>query len=419
MKKSFQLIESILGGVWAINPDAANTYLPFVGRLIQGQITEASFPSSNLITRVDHSNSNAGVSGVLGMIAIKSPIVKYDTWCDYGTESMANWVNELAKDPSIDAIILDIDSPGGSTGAVSVLTEAITNARKSKPVIAYVGNGATASAAYWIASFCDEIYASYETDMVGSIGTYATLADYKEYYEKMGIALHEIYATRSTEKNGVVREAFKGNYEPMKKEMIDPLNNLFINDIKANRPDVKEEVFTGKMYLAKEAQALGLIDGMMSLDQVKERALEKKSEINSNTNKSMFGSKFKSLEAFAKKAVSERTAEDIQAVNEELKANGIDMVMVGSADHSLLVADAGKVAELTSKVTAFEASEKTSNEKITALEKEVGELKAIVPPTTTSKKEGDDKVEEKEDAFPLTEADERLAAERKRLKIGE
>lgn len=417
--KTGHLLTAIFTGVWAIHPESAQAYLPLIGNIMTGKAEKPKSESLPILTSYVGGISGAASNDRVGIIEMKAPVVKYDTWCESGTESISKLINEMAADSSVKAIIIDIDSPGGEAGAVPILLQSILKAKEKKPVIAYSGNGLTASAAYWIAAACTEIYATFDTDMIGSIGTYLTIADVKAYYESQGLKLHEIYASKSKDKNGVFRQALEGNYEPIIKEYIDPVNNQFIADVKSGRPNVKEEVFSGKVYFAKDALSLGLIDGILSFEEVVDRSIElSKDSKNFNTPNSMFGSKFKALEAFGKKATAERTAEDIQAVNEELKANGIDMVLVGSADHAALVADAGKVADLTSKVSALEATEKTSKEKITNLEKEVGDLKAIVPPTTVSKKDGEDEVEEKKDAFPLTEADEKVAAERKRLNIG-
>ena len=72
------------------------------------------------------------------------------------TEIFGSWFDEAMADASVDRIILDVDSPGGSVYGISELSRKIHGARGKKPIIA-VSNSLMASAAYWIASAADEI----------------------------------------------------------------------------------------------------------------------------------------------------------------------------------------------------------------------------------------------------------------------
>lgn len=85
------------------------------------------------------------------------------------TQLLATDFTTALNDPGIKAIVLDVDSPGGEAKGIHEFAEMVYQARGKKPITAYVG-GAACSAAYWIASACDEIVID-ATGSAGSIGT--------------------------------------------------------------------------------------------------------------------------------------------------------------------------------------------------------------------------------------------------------
>lgn len=402
MAQNYKLLKSVLSHPWAITPAAAEGYYPSIMNLLKGidpgktvnkEVTElyASFNSSEKKSASFSNEKPQGNNQVVAIIPIKDVIIKYDAECGpYGTETISQWILRADQNPNVSAIILDIDSPGGDGMAVQYISDVIKNA--SKPVLAFCGNGTTASAAYWIASNCTEIYATYETDEIGSIGTYITIADFKSYYEAQGLKIHEIYATKSTEKNKPFKDALDGKYDNLRANVIDPFNEQFINTVKANRPDVNEKVFKGTLYSAKDAIEMGLIDGLKTLDEVIQRAFELSSTENSgstNSNtKNMFGSKnkttFAALMAFAALKPEERTPDMLTGVNAELKANGLDAELVSS---EALSASAEKISGLEASLNGAKAELNTAKTRITELEEMATENKIKL------KKESTDQVE--------------------------
>lgn len=188
-------------------------------------------------------------------------------YCDSpGTSNMLTDFNQALTNAEVKGIVLQIDSPGGSVDGLEVFASAIK--ASTKPVVAFV-DGMMASAAYRIGSSASLIIASTATDMVGSIGTMVQWADFTEAYKQRGITLHEAYATESTDKNRVLKEATAtGNYTNLVTTLLDPVNDSFLSAVKANRPGInldKENVLTGKVYMAKEAIKYGLVDKIGSL----------------------------------------------------------------------------------------------------------------------------------------------------------
>lgn len=293
---SFKIVSAILRGAWLIEPEYAQAHLPIVQNLFSGNFDGFSYkPNRNSeVYAVNQfkvggrwTDFSEAPKGSFAVIPVTGPILKHDNCGDPGSMTRAAQIKDIDNNPNIEAIIFDIDSPGGMVDGTQSFADAIKNAKK--PTIAFVNDGISASAAYWLASVCDEIYVSRKTDMVGSIGIYLTLMDPTKHYEDKGIIIHEIYAPESTEKNLYYKEALKGNYKPIQAEL-SFFAQTFIGAVKEGRGDKlnlsKGNPFTGKMYFADEAQAIGLIDGIKSLKEVLARAdeLTKKSETSNSTN---------------------------------------------------------------------------------------------------------------------------------------
>ena len=128
-----------------------------------------------------------------------------------------------------------------------------------------------ASAAYVTASGCDRVVANSDMCQIGSVGSYQTIVDRREYFEKQGIKLIDVYASKSVDKNGDLRMALEGNTEPLKKKC-DTFNDWFISSIANARIGVISEDqntwATGKMFYAPEAISLGMVDEIDTFDNV-------------------------------------------------------------------------------------------------------------------------------------------------------
>lgn len=289
---SFRTVSAILRGRWLLNKQWAESQLPIVLSLLNGNTaaverggdeqTELPF-AINPVTMQRHemyvytgrgivANPNIP-EGSVAVIPVSGPILKYNGGCgEPGSIQRIGWLMDAEKRQNISAAVVLIDSPGGQVDG----TQSFANAIKSfsKPILGYVDDGMAASAAMWLLSAADEAYTSLESDQVGSIGVYTTIVDFKGYFEKEGYKLHEIYAPQSTEKNKDYRDALTGNYDSVLADL-KITADTFIKAVKTNRSKAAAhagEWETGKMFYSKEAASIGLIDGIKSFDQVISKA---------------------------------------------------------------------------------------------------------------------------------------------------
>ena len=200
----------------------------------------------------------------IAVLSIYGTIYKYFYW--YGMDVYSAVLNKLYTDATVRGIILKIESGGGEWSGLQIMAETLK--QRTKPVVAFVEDCA-ASAAYGIAVCCDAIVANTAMCEVGSVGTYIRILDYGKYFASMGLDVHNIYATKSVDKNKDYRDALEGKYDGMIQN-IDVYNEYFINLVSEGRGDRLQsdakEWGTGKMYFAPKALELGLIDGIASLE---------------------------------------------------------------------------------------------------------------------------------------------------------
>jgi ClpP class serine protease len=209
-------------------------------------------------------------AGSVGVINLEGIVTKGD-YCTIGTK---DWTTQLAlieSNPNFIGTIINIDSPGGSVDGTQTFADAVFAAKK--PVVGLINDGMAASAAYWIASQCTELFATHETAESGSIGVFVQIPDFKAFYEAQGLPIHIIYSDLSADKNSVVLKALEGDYEPIKKEVLNPIAEQFIAAVKRGRGAkiTTDEVFAGKMYMASKAKKAGLIDGVKTFEQAVSR----------------------------------------------------------------------------------------------------------------------------------------------------
>lgn len=171
-----------------------------------------------------------------------------------------------SADKSVSAILLHVDSNGGTVAGTAALADDMKAVNAQKPVYAHIEDS-TASAAYWIASQARRVTAE-RTSLIGSIGTFAYIVDTSGEFEKKGWVAHVI----STGKyKGMGADGTKITDEELAyiQERVDNINEHFIADIATGRNmDVASvrKLADGRVHDAEKAKEFGLIDAVQSID---------------------------------------------------------------------------------------------------------------------------------------------------------
>lgn len=214
--------------------------------------------------------SSNPVEGSIALHCIQD-IINYNSWWRFSTYDFMLELKAADANPAFVAHLLYIDSPGGEVFGLNEAHQIIKSL--TKPVYALV-ESRCCSAAYYLASAAEKIFVTSPLSTVGSIGCMVTLCDSREYWEKHGIKDIDIYATKSIRKNKTYMDALDGNVKDYIIKILDPAMGLFENNVRGSRPQVEESVFEGDTYYANEAQQLGLIDGVESLEVVAQKLLD-------------------------------------------------------------------------------------------------------------------------------------------------
>ena len=184
------------------------------------------------------------------------------------TELFARDVQIAAADPTVKAIILLADTPGGTVAGTQTAAAAVRAVRGMKPIATMV-QGLMASAGVWIGSATDLTVLDSGTAQVGSIGVVATHVDVSQREQAMGVKTTEIVAgrfKRAASQYGPLTETG----QKVIQDQVDYLYSLFVTDVAANRgvsvERVLDDMADGRMFIGQQAIDAGLADQISSLD---------------------------------------------------------------------------------------------------------------------------------------------------------
>lgn len=176
----------------------------------------------------------------------------------------------MLNDPDVGAIVIDVDSPGGSVAGTPELAKKIFEARGKKPIIA-VADSLMASAAYWIASAADQIVATPSAEGVGSIGVIAVHEEISKAAEMAGVKF-TIFRAPEFKGEGNPYEPLSSDASEFIQAQIQEFYGMFVSAIAKHRgvkpAEVRENYGKGRALTAKQALEVGMIDRIATLDEV-------------------------------------------------------------------------------------------------------------------------------------------------------
>ena len=183
-------------------------------------------------------------------------------------------LKKAREDDDVKAIVLRVNSPGGSALASELIWREIELTKAIKPVIVSMGNLA-ASGGYYIACNADKIIAEPNT-ITGSIGVFGTLPNAYEFMNDIGINAEQV----TTNKNSVDYSFFEPMQDEQReiiKEGVVDIYELFTNRVATGRGMKQEavhEIAQGRVWTGTDALNIGLVDELGGLDLALQRAAE-------------------------------------------------------------------------------------------------------------------------------------------------
>jgi protease-4 len=210
----------------------------------------------------------------VGWVSIRGPIMSSETgkpW-ERGAEQWARRIEALAETKGVKAIVLDINSPGGSVGAVQELYMRILRVKKEKkiPFIALFGD-VSASGGYYLGAACDKIVAHPGT-LTGSIGVIFSVTNMEGLFNKVGFKMDPIKSGKHKDIGSPAR-AMTVEERKILQDLIDDAYGQFVQAVADGRHMTVEEVrplADGRIYSGNQALKLKLVDQLGdSLDATK------------------------------------------------------------------------------------------------------------------------------------------------------
>lgn len=183
-----------------------------------------------------------------------------------GGDSTARLLRQARIDDNVKAVVLQVDSPGGSSFASEVIRQEVLELQKAgKPVVASMSTYA-ASGGYWISAPADKIYASPST-ITGSIGVFGMFMTYENTLDYIGVSSDGV---ASTEVAGLspARE-LDPRFADILQRNVESSYNRFITMVAENRqmtPEAVDNVAQGRVWIGTKAKELGLVDELGELE---------------------------------------------------------------------------------------------------------------------------------------------------------
>jgi protease-4 len=231
-----------------------------------------AFEDDLKIISIEKLNNNvstykASIKDRIAIVYARGPILYGE-----GTENIiaqgvfVETLETLAKDDWIKAVVLRIESPGGSALTSELLWRAIENLKEKKPFIVSMGNVA-ASGGYYIAAGADQIFADPLT-ITGSIGVFATLPNANGLMKNLGINAQTV----ETHKNALGYSPFQPLSKAFEKQTLLGIENIYtifkkrVIDGRGLSPEAVENIAQGRVWSGKQAVKNGLVDSLGGLD---------------------------------------------------------------------------------------------------------------------------------------------------------
>ncbi len=227
--------------------------------------------SSYVNDRVDQSPS-----GPIGIVTVAGMIVDGKAWGgSAGGDTVAQLIGKGIRDKGVKALVVRIDSPGGSVLASERIRQALLEAKAKKiPVVVSMGNVA-ASGGYWVAAPADFIYAEPST-ITGSIGVFGVLPSFEGTLKKLGLGADGVKTTPLSGEPDLlkgpspeVNRLIQTGVESMYRRFL-----AIVASARHKTPAEVDRIAQGRVWDGGTARQLGLVDGFGGMDEAVAKAAE-------------------------------------------------------------------------------------------------------------------------------------------------
>ena len=210
-----------------------------------------------------------GGGNEIGLINISGVIVSGSSGSDFfggshtGSASIIEQLRKAKENPNMPAVILYMNSPGGSAAASLEIGNEIQRLREEGKVVVSYMSDVAASGAYWIACETDLIIANPST-MTGSIGVIMQTMNLEEFYDMIGIDTNVVKSGEHKDMGAPHRDITEKE-EAIFQSMVDDIYQQFLEVVsKSRKMDIErvKELADGRVYTGRQAFEVGLVDNL-------------------------------------------------------------------------------------------------------------------------------------------------------------
>ncbi|MBI5693469.1 MAG: signal peptide peptidase SppA [Verrucomicrobia bacterium] len=194
---------------------------------------------------------------------------------EVGGSRLSRELRKLRQDSAVKAVVLRVNSPGGSASAAEVIQREVRLMKKVKPIVVSMGSYA-ASGGYWISAYADRIFAE-PTTITGSIGVFGLQFDIQKLAGDFGVTFDSVKTGRFADALTISRPKTAEELAVLQR-MVDWIYAEFVAKVAEGRrlsPDKVESVAQGRVWSGSDAVEHGLVDELGGLEAAIAHAAEK------------------------------------------------------------------------------------------------------------------------------------------------
>ncbi len=229
-----------------------------------GSFLSLIITATGTLSGVSEKTGNVALIKINGPVSVGSERILGESVVS--STSVVEKIEKAEENSDIEAIVLDINSPGGTPVASDEIGEAVS--KTEKPTVAWIRE-LGASGAYWIASNSDHLVAN-RMSITGSIGVSGSYLGFAEFIEQHNVSYNRLVSGEKKDVGSPLKKLRESDKEFLQ-EKLDSIRQEFVSEVSENRNlslSEVENLATGEYFLGKEAVKNGLMDQLGGRDEV-------------------------------------------------------------------------------------------------------------------------------------------------------
>ncbi|MCR5561120.1 MAG: signal peptide peptidase SppA [Bacteroidales bacterium] len=215
---------------------------------------------------IDAKVTSSSSHNKVAVIYAEGEIIEGDGQSEIAGDRFVKIIEKVREDDKVKAVVLRVNSPGGSVSASVKIRTALDKLMADKPLVASYGDYA-ASGGYWISSGCQKIYSD-ATCLTGSIGVFSMIPEFSKVAKKVGVGIETIGSNKHSDMLSLMRP-FDAEETAYMQASVEDIYELFVNLVATSRGlsvERVDEIAQGRVWAATDALQIGLVDEIGTLD---------------------------------------------------------------------------------------------------------------------------------------------------------